>query len=165
MNKKRILIVDDEIDIVETIQFMLESQAFECLAAYDGEDALLKARTENPDLILLDIMLPKMNGFEVCEKLKSDKCTKSIPVLMITALKELKDNDNVKFIYLSIPTFSLSVYLEIISPEVFHRQLSGGHTHLYTEKSYHKLKSDVSPKQSKKWKKYLHGWNGYFCLN
>ena len=56
MDKKKVLIVDDEPDIVETIQFMLESEGFECLAAYDGEDALLKARTENPDLILLDII-------------------------------------------------------------------------------------------------------------
>ena len=50
-------------------------------------------------------------------------------------LKELKQNDNVEYIYISVPTFSLSVYLELMSPEVFHRQLSGGHTHLYTEKS------------------------------
>jgi DNA-binding response OmpR family regulator len=85
MNKKRILIVDDEIDIVETIQFMLESQGLECLAAYDGEDALLKARTENPDLILLDIMLPKMDGYKVCRLLKFDEKYKDIPIIMLTA--------------------------------------------------------------------------------
>lgn len=85
MNKKRILIVDDEIDIVDTIQFMLESQNFECLAAYDGEDALLKAKTENPDLILLDIMLPKMDGYKVCRLLKFDEKYKDIPIIMLTA--------------------------------------------------------------------------------
>lgn len=85
MNKKRILIVDDERDIVETIQFMLESEGFECLLAYDGEDALLKARTENPDLILLDIMLPKINGYQVCRLLKFDEKYKDIPIIMLTA--------------------------------------------------------------------------------
>jgi two-component system alkaline phosphatase synthesis response regulator PhoP len=85
MNKKRILIVDDESDIVETIQFMLESEGLECLLAYDGEDALLKARTENPDLILLDIMLPKINGYQVCRLLKFDEKYKDIPIIMLTA--------------------------------------------------------------------------------
>ena len=85
MNKKRILIVDDERDIVETIQFMLESEGLECLLAYDGEDALLKARTENPDLILLDIMLPKMDGYKVCRLLKFDEKYKDIPIIMLTA--------------------------------------------------------------------------------
>ncbi|MCK4795150.1 MAG: response regulator [Desulfobacteraceae bacterium] len=91
MNKKRILIVDDERDIVETIQFMLESEGFECLLAYDGEDALLKARTENPDLILLDIMLPKINGYQVCRLLKSDEEYKHIPIIMLTAKVQESD--------------------------------------------------------------------------
>ena len=85
MDKKKVLIVDDEPDIVETIQFMLESEGLECLAAYDGEDALLKARTENPDLILLDIMLPKMDGYKVCRLLKFDEKYKDIPIIMLTA--------------------------------------------------------------------------------
>ena len=91
MNKKRILIVDDERDIVETIQFMLESEGLECLTAYDGEDALLKARTENPDLILLDIMLPKINGYQVCRLLKSDEEYKHIPIIMLTAKVQESD--------------------------------------------------------------------------
>ncbi len=91
MNKKRILIVDDERDIVETIQFMLESEGFECLTAYDGEDALLKARTENPDLILLDIMLPKINGYQVCRLLKSDEEYKHLPIIMLTAKVQESD--------------------------------------------------------------------------
>lgn len=91
MDKKRVLIVDDEFDIVETIQFMLESEGFECLVAYDGEDALLKARTENPDLILLDIMLPKINGYQVCRLLKSDEEYKHIPIIMLTAKVQESD--------------------------------------------------------------------------
>jgi two-component system alkaline phosphatase synthesis response regulator PhoP len=91
MDKKRVLIVDDEPDIVETIQFILESEGFECLAAYDGEDALLKARTENPDLILLDIMLPKINGYQVCRLLKFDEKYKDIPIIMLTAKVQESD--------------------------------------------------------------------------
>ena len=62
MDKKRVLIVDDEPDIVEAIKFSLELEDFECLEANDGEEALSKARNENPDIILLDVMLPKMDG-------------------------------------------------------------------------------------------------------
>jgi len=91
MNKKRILIVDDEKDIVKSIQFMLEFEGSECLVAYDGEEALLKAKSENPDLILLDIMLPKINGYQVCRLLKSDEKYKHIPIIMLTAKAQESD--------------------------------------------------------------------------
>lgn len=91
MNEKRILIVDDEKDIVESTQFRLESEGFECLVAYDGEEALLKAKRENPDLILLDIMLPKMNGYKVCRLLKFDEKYKHIPIIMLTAKTQETD--------------------------------------------------------------------------
>jgi len=91
MDKKRILIVDDERDIVETIQFRLEVEGFECLVAYDGEEAFLKAKKENPVLILLDIMLPKMNGYQVCRLLKSDEKYKHIPIIMLTAKAQESD--------------------------------------------------------------------------
>ena len=91
MDKKRILIVDDEKDIVESIQFKLEFEGFECLVAYDGEDALIKAKRENPDLILLDIMLPKINGYKVCRLLKFDEKYKHIPIIMLTAKAQESD--------------------------------------------------------------------------
>lgn len=91
MDKKKILIVDDEKDIVETIQFNLEVEGFDCLAAYDGEDALLKAKRENPDLILLDIMLPKINGYKVCRLLKFDEKYRHIPIIMLTAKAQESD--------------------------------------------------------------------------
>lgn len=91
MNKKRILIVDDEKDIVESIQFKLEFEGFECLIAYDGEEALLKSKRENPDLILLDIMMPKINGYQVCRQLKSDENYKHIPIIMLTAKVQESD--------------------------------------------------------------------------
>jgi len=91
MDKKRILIVDDEKDIVEPIQFRLEVEGFECLVANDGEEALLKAKRENPDLILLDIMLPKINGYKISRLLKFDESYKHIPIIMLTARAQKTD--------------------------------------------------------------------------
>jgi len=91
MDKKRILIIDDEKDIVESIQFRLEFEGFKCLVAYDGEEALLKAKREYPDLILLDVMLPKINGYQVCRLLKSEEQYKHIPIIMLTAKAQESD--------------------------------------------------------------------------
>ncbi len=91
MDKKRILIVDDEKHIVETIQFRLELEGLECLVAYDGEEALLKVKRENPDLILLDIMLPKINGYKIARLLKFDESYKHIPIIMLTARTQKTD--------------------------------------------------------------------------
>ncbi len=83
--KKKILVVDDEKDIVDILKYNLEKeQEFEVLAAYNGKEAL--ALVENsPDLILLDIMMPEMNGFEVCKQLKQNTATAKIPVIFLTA--------------------------------------------------------------------------------
>ena len=91
MNKKRVLIVDDEPDIVDAIKFNLELENIECLEAYDGEEAFSKAKKENPDLILLDIMLPKMNGYKIARLLKFDESYKNIPIIMLTARTQEKD--------------------------------------------------------------------------
>ena len=91
MGKKKILIADDEQDIVETIKFNLELENIECMEAYDGERALLKARKESPDLVILDIMMPKMNGYKVCRLLKFDASYKHIPLIMLTARAQEKD--------------------------------------------------------------------------
>ena len=85
MNKKKVLIVDDETDIVETIKFNLELENIECMTAYDGEEALSKTKKENPDLVLLDVMLPKMHGYKVARLLKFDSEYKHIPIIMLTA--------------------------------------------------------------------------------
>ena len=91
MNKKRVLIVDDEQDIVESIKFNLELEDIECLEAYDGEEALSKAKKERPDLIILDIMLPKINGYKVARLLSFDEAYKNIPIIMLTARTQEKD--------------------------------------------------------------------------
>ena len=89
--KKTVLIADDEADIVETLQFMLESDGFEVLTAYDGEEALNIARKAIPDAILLDVMMPKINGYKVSRLLKFDKKFQDIPILMITARTQEED--------------------------------------------------------------------------
>jgi DNA-binding response OmpR family regulator len=91
MDKKRVLIVDDEADIVEAIKFNLELEDIECVTAYDGEEALLKAKKEHPDLILLDVMLPKMHGYKVARLLKFDREYKHIPIIMLTARAQEDD--------------------------------------------------------------------------
>jgi DNA-binding response OmpR family regulator len=91
MNPKKILVVDDEVDLVETVRFPLEMEGFNVLVSYNGEDALNQARKENPDLIILDLMLPKLDGYKVCRLLKFDERYKHIPILMLTAKTQEKD--------------------------------------------------------------------------
>ena len=91
MNPKKILVVDDEVDLVETVRFPLEMEGYQVLVSYNGEDALNQARKENPDLILLDLMLPKLDGYKVCRLLKFDERYKHIPILMLTAKIQEKD--------------------------------------------------------------------------
>jgi two-component system alkaline phosphatase synthesis response regulator PhoP len=91
MNPKKILIVDDEVDLVETVRFPLEMEGYNVLVSYNGEDALNQARKENPDLILLDLMLPKLDGYKVCRLLKFDERYKHIPIFMLTAKTQEKD--------------------------------------------------------------------------
>jgi DNA-binding response OmpR family regulator len=91
MNSKKILVVDDEVDLVKTIRFSLETEGYKVMTSHNGEDALNQARKENPDLILLDLMLPKLDGYKVCRLLKFDERYKHIPILMLTAKTQEKD--------------------------------------------------------------------------
>jgi len=86
-----VLIVDDNPQNVELLQAFLESLPVKIVTAADGLDALAKVGEHNPDLILLDIMMPQMSGFQVCRRIKSDPKTRDIQVLMVTALNELGD--------------------------------------------------------------------------
>jgi len=85
---KKILIVDDERNIVDILKFNLKKEGMETLEAYDGETGLNMALEENPDLVLLDVMLPKMDGFEVCRRIRQ---VSSVPILMLTAKEEEVD--------------------------------------------------------------------------
>ena len=84
MTQKKILVIDDEPDIVKVIADRLELHGYEVIGAYNGSEGLKKAQDEGPDVILLDIILPEMHGFEVCKKLKENPKTSKIPVILIT---------------------------------------------------------------------------------
>ena len=86
-----VLIVDDNPQNVELLQAFLESLPVRIITASDGLEALEKVEEHNPDLILLDIMMPRMSGFQVCRRLKSDPKTRDVQILMVTALNELGD--------------------------------------------------------------------------
>jgi CheY-like chemotaxis protein len=88
---QRILVVDDHAENVELLEEMLTSNGYEVSTAFDGEEALKKSHKELPDLILLDIMMPKMDGYQVCEALRSADDTKDIPIIFVTAKTEVKD--------------------------------------------------------------------------
>ena len=81
----RILVVDDEPDAIELIRFNLKASGYEVLTAEDGEEALAKARKFSPDMILLDVMLPEIDGLEVCKIVRRDPATASLPIIMLTA--------------------------------------------------------------------------------
>jgi len=89
----KLLIIDDEKDFVEAIAARLAAKGLEILKAFDGREGLEKARSEKPDLVILDVIMPEMNGYDVCRKLKvdEDKDVRSIPVIMLTAKFEPND--------------------------------------------------------------------------
>ena len=89
--RTRILVVDDEPDTLLPLTRALEADDYAVAGAVDGADALEKVRAETPDLILLDLMLPKLNGYEVCMKLKDDPLTRHIPIIILSAKGEIKD--------------------------------------------------------------------------
>jgi DNA-binding response OmpR family regulator len=82
---KKVLIADDEQNIVISLEFLLRREGFEVIVASDGEEALARARAEKPDLVLLDVMMPKMNGFDVCQALRADPEQAATRILMLTA--------------------------------------------------------------------------------
>ncbi len=91
MSKKRILLVDDEKDLTYAVSLQLEANNFEVLLASDGQEALEIARRKKPDLIILDLMLPKIDGFKVCRMLKFDEKYKNIPIILFTARAQEAD--------------------------------------------------------------------------
>ncbi len=91
MEKKRILLVDDEEEIVRAVQARLEANDYEVLTAFDGEEGLKKAKEEKLDLIILDLMLPKMDGYKVCATLKHDERYSKVPILLFTARASEED--------------------------------------------------------------------------
>ncbi|KIX15882.1 response regulator transcription factor [Dethiosulfatarculus sandiegensis] len=83
---KYVLIVDDDPDLVETVAINLEAKGYRVGKAYDGVEAFESIKAEKPDLLVLDVMMPRKNGYELCEELKQDSNYKNIPVVMLTAV-------------------------------------------------------------------------------
>jgi DNA-binding response OmpR family regulator len=83
---KKILIVDDDPDLVEAVTMILESKKYDVVAAYGGLEGLEKAKTEKPDLMVLDVMMPDKDGYAVCKEMKADPKLRKIPILLLTAV-------------------------------------------------------------------------------
>ncbi|HLU37917.1 MAG TPA: response regulator transcription factor [Planctomycetota bacterium] len=89
--REKILVIEDEADILELIDYNLRREGYRVVGSLDGEQGLHLARKEDPDLVILDLMLPGMDGIEVCRELKRDPLTRAIPILMLTAKAEETD--------------------------------------------------------------------------
>ncbi len=90
---RTILICDDEASILNILEFSLGAEGYRVLAVADGEQALAQARAEPPDLIVLDVMMPRRSGFEVCRELKQDRRTADVPVILLTARGRREDRE------------------------------------------------------------------------
>ena len=88
MSKKYVLIVDDDPDLVETVSMMLESKGYEVGKAYDGIEGEESIKKRRPDVLVLDVMMPRKNGYQLCKELKSNKWTQEIPIILLTAVGE-----------------------------------------------------------------------------
>lgn len=89
--KKKILVVDDEPHIVNLVRLTLSGEKYEVYSAYSGQEAVRLAQQIKPDLILLDIMMPNMDGYQVCEELRKDKKTANVPIMILSAKSQLVD--------------------------------------------------------------------------
>ena len=132
---KEILIVDDKIENIKLLNSFLEKEGYRLRNALDGETALMSIETKHPDLIILDINMPKMNGFEVCEKLKSNERTASIPVVFISALNDLDSK---------IKAFNVGGIDYIIKPFASEEVLARVKTHLELSDYQHNLETKVA---------------------
>jgi two-component system alkaline phosphatase synthesis response regulator PhoP len=88
MSKKRVLVVDDDPDFVDAVKSVIENGGYEVDVAYDGKEGLEQVAKSRPDAIILDVMMPVMNGHEACKKLKEDPATRDIPVILLTAVAQ-----------------------------------------------------------------------------
>lgn len=96
---KKILLIDDDPKIIRLVESRLKANGYDVISAKNGREGLEKAKEDSPDLILLDIMMPEVDGYQVIEKLKEDEDTRSIPVVMLTAKRDLEDIDKSMNVY------------------------------------------------------------------
>jgi DNA-binding response OmpR family regulator len=96
MVKPKILVVDDSITVREIVRRVLEEEGFEVITSGDGRDALHRVEAEHPDLVLLDIVLPEFDGYEICRRIKSVESFKNLPIILITGRSQLVDEQELK---------------------------------------------------------------------
>jgi two-component system alkaline phosphatase synthesis response regulator PhoP len=116
--KRRILLVDDEESMLQTIGKRLEVAGFDVITAADGEEALLKARTGKAELVILDVMLPRLNGYEVCARLKQDPALRHLPVIMFTAKGDVPQEHLVGLLFGADAYLSKSVGFKELAAQV-----------------------------------------------
>jgi len=146
---KKIMVIDDEYEVADIVKKMLESEGFEVTTANSGEEALEKLEKERPDLILLDIMMPGMDGWETLKKIKSNEKFKEIPVSMLTALPLTPDDTKDKPInsienYIVKP-FSKRVLLQKVN-DILDREKE-------INEMYEKIKKEVGEAEAEEYKK------------
>ncbi len=122
MQRQKILVADDDPDIVDIIQTVLEGEGFQVLVAADGEEALRKVKEERPDLLLLDIMMPKLDGYQVCQQVKDDVSLSSIPVVIISARGQKSDKD--KGFRAGVCDYIVKPFDPLELPEIVRRNLT-----------------------------------------
>jgi len=93
VKRRRILVADDEIYILHILEFSLNLEGYEVISATGGEEALAKALQERPDLVVLDVLMPQMDGHDVCRRLKADERTRNIPVIFLSARDTAADQE------------------------------------------------------------------------
>jgi DNA-binding response OmpR family regulator len=93
VKRRRILVADDEIYILHILEFSLNLEGYEVISATSGEEALTKATQERPDLVVLDVLMPQMDGHDVCRRLKADERTRNIPVVFLSARDTVADQE------------------------------------------------------------------------
>ncbi|HEX2923285.1 MAG TPA: response regulator [Chloroflexota bacterium] len=139
MSRNRILVVDDEPGIVDIAKANLEGQGYQVIEAYDGENALLRIKEEKPDLVVLDILMPEMDGWDVLEQIEADPELSGIPVIMLTA--RVSDEDVLRGLetgaveYMTKPFYPQDLVAAVkINLHVFDPQLRQQHRRLLAEK-------------------------------
>lgn len=139
MHKGRILVVDDEPGIVDIARANLEGYGYEVISAVDGSEALARIKRERPDLVILDILMPEMDGWEVLERIESDPDMSGIPVIMLTA--RASDEDVLRGLetgaveYMTKPFYPQDLMAAVkINLDVFDPQLRQQHRRLLAEK-------------------------------
>ncbi|MFH1189778.1 MAG: response regulator [Candidatus Omnitrophota bacterium] len=90
MGKKQILVIDDEVDFVDAVRMRLEPNGYDVIAAHNGQDGMDMARSESPSLILMDLAMPSVNGFEALSRLRSDPRTSRLPIIVVTAMNDIE---------------------------------------------------------------------------